>query len=74
MDNRLIDAWPGDRRRFRTWFELLKRAYVEARYSEHYEITEEQLKWLGACVEHLRSLTDQICRDRLAHLAEAAGK
>jgi hypothetical protein len=50
-----------------------RRAYADARYSEHYEITKEQVEWPGGCLERLRSLTDQICQERLAHLAEAAG-
>src|SRR3546814_12020394 len=35
---RLIAAWPRDRRLDRRRFQLLKRAYVEARYSTAYQI------------------------------------
>lgn len=54
----LRDAWPRETKRDRTRFELLKRAYIEARYSEHYEITEEDLGWLG---ERVKTLL-QACR------------
>jgi hypothetical protein len=37
-------------------FELLKRSYVEARYSEHFKVTEEELVWLGECAEKLQKL------------------
>ena len=74
LDQRLADAWPRVRRRDRATFELLREAYVKARYSEHYEITNEQLEWLGGCAERLRALTNEICNERLASLAKAAEK
>jgi hypothetical protein len=39
----------------------LKRAYVEARYSAHYKITEAELVWLGEQVAALLSLTETAC-------------
>ncbi len=44
MDPRLRDAWPRGQKPYDRFFELLRRAYVEARYSEHYEITPEALQ------------------------------
>jgi HEPN domain-containing protein len=41
---RLIEAWPRVQRIDRRRFELLKRAYVEARYSESYEIGLDDLE------------------------------
>ncbi len=64
-DPRLIDAWPRDQRRHRRMFQLLKRAYVEARYSEHYEITREELEWLEGCVTNLHTCIAATCEDRL---------
>jgi len=59
---RLIDAWPRETKHDRRRFELLKRAYVEARYSEHYKITMEELEWLGGRIERLRSVVEQACQ------------
>jgi len=56
IDPVLRAVWPRDTRRTRALFELLKRAYVEARYSEHYEITKEELVWLRARAEKLQKL------------------
>ena len=39
----LVAAWPRDDRFARRCFELLRQAYVNARYSPHYEITSEEL-------------------------------
>ncbi len=64
-DADLIGAWPRDQRRHRRMFQLLKRAYVEARYSEHYKITREELEWLEACVIDLHVRIAATCDERL---------
>jgi predicted nucleotidyltransferase/HEPN domain-containing protein len=68
IDMRLVDAWPRDSRIDRARFEKLKEAYVKARYSKHYRITEEELLWLGGCVEELGRAVHAICSERIADL------
>ncbi len=46
-------------------FDLLKRAYIEARYSSAYRITKTQLEYLGARVQELQELTMKICKARI---------
>jgi uncharacterized protein len=41
---------------------------VKARYSKHYRISEEDLKWLGNCVEELGRAAHTICLERFAAL------
>lgn len=67
-DTRLVKAWPRDEKIDRRRFELLKRAYVEARYSPNYAINTADLVALAAAVERLRAIVDDICRVRLAEL------
>ena len=69
LDRRLVDAWPRGRKPYDRYFQLLRRAYVEARYSPHYDITRDELDWLGERVAHLHDLAEAICRERLADLA-----
>lgn len=58
----LIPAWPrGSRFEKRCW-ELLRRAYVEARFSKHYAITAEELDWLAARIGDLQTRVEQTCR------------
>lgn len=71
-DPRLIDAWPRETKRDRRRFELLKRAYVEARYSEHYAIAGDELQWLGTRAAALQQAVKAVCDDRIADLAKAA--
>ncbi|MBZ6075986.1 HEPN domain-containing protein [Microvirga puerhi] len=65
LDTRLIAVWPRDTRQARRFFEKLRRAYVEARYSKHYEITAEELAWLGKRVAVLQNIVRSVCEERL---------
>lgn len=47
---------------------------MKARYSKHFEITEEALEWLLDRTEHLHRLVEAICRERLAELERDAGE
>lgn len=69
---RLIEAWPRAAKADRRRFELLKRAYVEARYSASYEIGPEDLDALTASVRRLRELVEQVSRERLEELRRDA--
>jgi predicted nucleotidyltransferase/HEPN domain-containing protein len=62
----LTEAWPRDTRFAQRAFELLRRAYVEARYSPHYKISDEELAWLVERVEALQDSVRQVCDERLA--------
>lgn len=69
---RLIDAWPRATKLDRRRFELLKRAYVEARYSANYEIGRDDLDALTGCVRRLRDLVEAVSRERLEELRSTA--
>jgi predicted nucleotidyltransferase/HEPN domain-containing protein len=62
---KLIDAWPRDSKFARRCFSRLDRAYVDARYSAHYEITAEELTWLVERIKLLHELVKDVCEDRL---------
>ncbi len=61
----LKDIFPQDTKFNRRCFELLKRAYIESRYSEHYSITEEELTWLAGRVQELQTLTEKLCKTKI---------
>jgi len=69
---RLIGAWPREAKLDRRRFELLKRAYVESRYSTSYEIGIEDLEAITERVHALRDLVDLVCQERLGQLREKA--
>ncbi len=49
-------------------FDLLKRAYVDARYDPDYAITREDLEYLSARVRELRRVVEEACRKRIESL------
>jgi HEPN domain-containing protein/predicted nucleotidyltransferase len=46
-------------------FMLLKKAYVEARYNMDYQISKNDLDYLSERVQLLRSLTEQMCKQKI---------
>ena len=71
---RLIDAWPRATKVDRRRFELLKRAYVEARYSANYEIGTDDLEALTKCVRESRDLVEGVSREWLERLQSEASE
>lgn len=72
LDRRLLAAWPNQTKFERRCFELLRAAYVKARYSKHYRVNEDELAWLTDRVVILRDLARQICEERLSELKDRA--
>ncbi len=66
QDSRFFDNLTSNTPFDRRCFQRLKRAYVDARYSEHYEITEAELNWLAQEVEKLQSLAEEVCKAKIA--------
>ncbi|MDW6093940.1 HEPN domain-containing protein [Vibrio rhizosphaerae] len=65
QDPAFAELFPMENKFHRRSFQRLKRAYVDARYSEHYEITAEELVYLQSEVEKLREMVERICRGRI---------
>jgi predicted nucleotidyltransferase/HEPN domain-containing protein len=72
LDPRLAEVWPTDTKFHKRCFELLRAAYVKARYSPHYKITTEELAWIQARIALLQSLVKELCEARLEALRDAA--
>jgi HEPN domain-containing protein/predicted nucleotidyltransferase len=50
-------------------FKLLKRAYIESRYSKSYRITEDELRTLGERVRDLGERVERACREKIESFA-----
>ena len=68
IDRRLVNVWPTESRADRHMFQKLKEAYVKARYSKQWRISDEELKWLGERVEELSRIVQTICLERIESL------
>jgi HEPN domain-containing protein/predicted nucleotidyltransferase len=69
---RLREVWPHETKFQKRCFELLRAAYVKARYSRHYRITEEELAWLTERIEVLRQIVTEASETKLAELRREA--
>jgi len=47
-------------------FDLLRKAYIDARYKRDYAITREELEYLAARVRKLQELTKRVCEEKIA--------
>ncbi|CAN7478126.1 HEPN domain-containing protein [Caulobacter sp. LjRoot300] len=72
LDNRLLGVWPRANKFERQGFDLIRRAYVEARYSKAYEISDDHLAWLEERVAGLQTLVETVALERIASLRDAA--
>ncbi len=72
IDARLAEVWPTETKFQKRCFELLRAAYVKARYSDHYRVTTEELGWMLERLQVLQDLVETICRERLDKLAAAS--
>ncbi len=68
QDLRLVEAFPRDHHRQRAWFNTINQAYVKARYSKHFEISEEALLWLEERTTHLLELVKVVCDEHIQKL------
>ena len=62
-------TFPLSTQQERDRFDLLRQAYVGARYHDDYSITPEELKYLARCVELLRDQTELSCQEKMKSFA-----
>lgn len=67
--NELAKAWPQDQQRYKAWYNIVNEAYVKARYSPHFDITEEALRWLLQQTNLLIAQIEEICSQHLEKMA-----
>ena len=63
--------WPRNTKFANRCFELLRQAYVNARYSPHYKITSQELEWLAERIELLQKLVKEACDRHIEALEKA---
>ncbi len=65
QDPSFLSVFPLGTTEEKRLFELLRKAYVDARYDKNYTITHEELQWLGERVGVLQKMTEDICRKKI---------
>jgi uncharacterized protein len=65
FDPRLCAVFPQFTEEDKRLFNLIKKAYIDARYKRSYSITKDELAYLSDRVEKLRALTEEICKKKI---------
>jgi len=65
----LVRIFPRATDQERDRFDLLNRAYVDARYKPDYKITAEDLDYLGSRARQLRTVVDEACKKKIEGLS-----
>ncbi len=68
-DPAFFTVFPLRTKQERDRFDLLRQAYVGARYHDDYKITPQELKYLARCVELLRDQTETSCEAKMKSFA-----
>lgn len=68
----LLNVFPKGTTREKELFELLRKAYVDARYKKNYSITREELEWLAERVQILQELTEKVCKKKMESFTKSA--
>lgn len=65
LDTRFCKVFPRNTHEEIHRFDLLKKSYIEARYSKKFKITKEELEYLAEKVQKLKKLTYEICKEKI---------
>ncbi|NQY08783.1 MAG: HEPN domain-containing protein [Flavobacteriales bacterium] len=67
MCDKRFDVFPKETDEEKRLFELLKSAYIDARYNmDEFSITKEELEYLAEKVNLLKDATEKICEEKIA--------
>jgi len=65
IEPQFLSVFPQGSEEEKARFELLRKAYVNARYKPSYTITQQELVWLAEKVKKLQALTAQLCKEKI---------
>jgi predicted nucleotidyltransferase/HEPN domain-containing protein len=74
IEPRFLTIFPSSTEEEKERFNLLRKAYVDARYKPSYTITEEELNWLVVRVQELQVLTEKLCKEKIATYEQESSK
>lgn len=64
-DTAFLDVFPRATKEQDRMFKLLKKAYIDARYSKDYKVTKKELEYLAQRVRKLQRLTKKVCKEKI---------
>lgn len=70
----LVTVFPQNTEDEKICYDLLCRAYIEARYNKDYTILNDQLEYLISRTEMLKDITERICKEKIAEYDSMIGE
>lgn len=74
ISRELSCVFPQDTEQARVSYDLLCRAYIEARYNKDYAITYDQLVYLVSRLEFFREVTHRLCQNKFSFYKSMIGE
>lgn len=65
IEPEFLKIFPQGTEEEKTLFELLRKAYVSARYNKNYKITSKELTWLSDRVTILQKMVQEVCKMKI---------
>ncbi len=69
VEPQFLTVFPQGTDKEKARFELLRKAYVSARYKPSYKITSQELAWLAERVQYFQGLTEKLCKEKIESFA-----
>ena len=73
-DVEALKVFPKGTQQEQDRFDLLRRAYVDARYNPDYSITREELDYLAGRIEFLQAFVQRTCQEKIENLKSRLGE
>jgi uncharacterized protein len=70
LSSKFKEIFPKKTEEEKRLFELLKHAYVDARYKMGYKITKKELEYLAKRVKKLQNVTEEVCKAKIKSFSE----
>jgi len=65
VEPEFLRAFPKETKRDEHIFNLIKKAYIDARYKKYYEVSEEELTEMAEMVQNFHNLVEKLCLKKI---------
>ena len=65
LEPAFLCSFPKETERDKYIFELILKAYIDARYKKYYQVTEEELAEMAIMVKNFHKLVEKLCKEKI---------